>query len=225
MLLTPSAFHRALHLANGVAPDRIVVNKNGIAPPAPRPRARSDEDPLRFGFVGGAGPIKGIELIRRAFEALPDANYELVLVDNTLNLGYSSIEVEDWRVRGRIRVVPAYSQAELDDFFACIDVLLFPSQWKESFGLTVREALARDVWVIATDAGGAAEDIVEGENGVVVPIGDDEGPLREAIASLLHHPERLSGYENPYKGRLVTVDDQAARLASLLREAAGSAAG
>jgi len=64
-------------------------------------------------------------------------------------------------VRGKLSIVPAYTQDGMDDFFAGIDVLLFPSQWKKSFGLTVRVALARDVWVIATEGGGPAEAIMD----------------------------------------------------------------
>jgi glycosyltransferase involved in cell wall biosynthesis len=224
LLLTPSDFHRRLHIANGVDPSAIRVNKNGIAPASPAARRPVDPARVRFGFVGGVGPIKGLELIRRAFEAIPAANYELILVDNTLNIGLSQMATDDWTVAGRITVVPAYSQETIEAFFAGIDVLLFPSQWKESFGLTVREALARDVWVIATDAGGAAEDIVAGENGEVIPIGEDAGPLREAIAALLARPERLAGYVNPYKDRIVGFDQQADELAAMLQAAAGQRA-
>lgn len=65
-------------------------------------------------------------------------------------------------------------------FFDDIDVLLFPSQWKESFGLTVREALAWNVWVIATDAGGVVEDLVNGENASIIPLDGDHVPLQHA---------------------------------------------
>lgn len=216
LLLAPSAFHRGLHIANGVDPGAIRVNKNGIAPASGAPRRPADPQRIRFGFVGGIGPIKGIEQIRRAFEALTQSNYELILVDNTLNIGMSQMDTDHWSVAGRITVIPAYSQATMEDFFGGIDVLLFPSQWKESFGLTVREALVRDVWVIATDAGGAAEDIVPGVNGEIIPIGEDETPLREAVAALLDNPGRLAGYVNPHKDRIVDFDAQAEELANLL---------
>jgi len=223
LLLAPSAFQRRLFIANGVDPEAIRVNKNGIAPASGAARTPVDPARVRFGFVGGVGPIKGLELIRRAFEALPASNYELILVDNTQNIGLSQMDTGHWSVNGRIRVTPAYSQETMEAFFGGIDVLLFPSQWKESFGLTVREALARDVWVIATDAGGAAEDIVPGENGDVIPIGNDEAPLRQAIAALLDQPQRLAGFVNPYKDRIVGFDRQAEELAGMLKAAAGQA--
>jgi glycosyltransferase involved in cell wall biosynthesis len=117
--------------------------------------------------------------------------------------------------------VPAYAQDTMDDFFAGIDVLLFPSQWKESFGLTVREALARDVWVILTDSGGAVEDVVDGENGTIIPITDDEGPLRAAVMQVLANPKRLDGYANRHKGRIATFDTQADELHRMLLDVVG----
>ena len=146
LLLSPSESHRQLYLANGLPPDRLKVNRNGIRLPA-RPRTpRVAGSKVRFGFVGGNEAIKGFHLIRRAFEKLTLDNWQLVLVDNTLNLGFRSIDVSSWKVQGTIEVIPAYDQNSLDAFFDRIDVLLFPSQWKESFGLSVREALVRNVW-------------------------------------------------------------------------------
>lgn len=218
LLLAPSEFFRQLYISNGFPENKVRVNRNGVA--APVQISRSSSSKIRFAFVGGIGPIKGLDQIRRAFEELSQTNYELVLVDNTLNLGFSSLDVSDWKVSGDIRVSKAYKQSELDEFFTDIDVLLFPSQWKESFGLTVREALIRHVWVIANDAGGAVEDIQPGINGDVLPFTDDHSALRDAIANLLDAPEKLTRFVNPFAGHIATYDDQAKELLHLLRSVA-----
>ncbi|OJO95916.1 hypothetical protein BK333_25605 [Escherichia coli] len=83
--------------------------------------------------------------------------------------------------------MPAFTQAEIDDFYAGIDVLLYPTQSKESFGLTVREALIRDVWVITSDAGGAAEDIIVGENGLVIPFNNESKDLSKAVSETIEY--------------------------------------
>ena len=223
LLLSPSESHRQLYLANGIAPDRIRVNRNGIRMPSAPRRPRTAGTRLRFGFVGGAEPIKGFHLIRKAFEALEQPGWELVLVDNTLNLGFRSIDVSAWKVAGVITVIPAYTQDGLDAFFQGIDVLLFPSQWKESFGLSVREALARDVWVITTAAGGQAEAIEDGVNGRLIPLDGREDGLVEAIEELLLVPERLDTYSNPRATSIATYETQAAELLGALREVSGQA--
>ncbi|NVN03514.1 MULTISPECIES: glycosyltransferase [Asaia] len=216
-ILSPSEEHKNLYVRNGVPAARIQINRNGFTWPS-RPKAkRPSGAKLRFGFVGGTGKIKGYELIRKALESMTRNDWELVLVDNTLNLGYPSIDTSEWLVKGTIRTVPAYTQAELDDFYDQVDVLLFPSQWRESYGLTVREALSRDVWVISTAPGGQAEEIVDGVNGSLIPIIDDPAPLQEAIEAVLDRKDRFDGYINPNKGSLPSYDDQAQELASLYR--------
>lgn len=214
LLMSPSEFFRGIYIDNGFDPDRLVVNKNGIVKPK-RPPTRTPPSgrPLRFGFVGGEGPIKGGDLIKKALRALPQyTNYELHVVDNELNLGRRSIFESKWLVPGTLTIVPAYTQETIDDFFGSIDVLLFPTQWKESFGLSVREALIRDCWVIATDAGGVVEDIVAGKNGDVIPLEDDGTALQASIERLLADPSRLDGYRNAHADLICLFEDQSTEL-------------
>ncbi|WP_322021210.1 MULTISPECIES: glycosyltransferase [unclassified Burkholderia] len=220
LLLVPSEYFRQLFIENGFDPARIALNKNGIMAPAPRAIPRSSgERAVRFGYVGGETPIKGSHLIKAAFKQLPYTNYRLRVVDNVLNLGRRSIDPVDWSIPGELEIVPAYTQESIDTFFNEIDVLLCPTQCMESFGLSVREALIRNVWVIATDAGGLSEDIVPGENGDVIPL-DDTGPaLEKAIGRLLADPSRLDGYRNPYADRIRQFDDQASELGRLIEQA------
>lgn len=214
LLMSPSEFFRGIYVDNGFDPERVVVNKNGIVKPRRAPqRTPPSQRPLRFGFVGGEGPIKGGDLIKKALRALPEfTNYELCVVDNELNLGRRSIFESAWAVPGTLKIVPAYTQDTIDDFFGAIDILLFPTQWKESFGLSVREALIRDCWVIATDAGGVIEDIVPGENGDVISLQDDGSELQRVIEGFLANPGRLDGYRNPHANLICLFEDQAAEL-------------
>ncbi len=214
-LLCPSASHRALYLAQGIASERIVVAPNGVRLPGRAPE-RVLSPRIRFGYVGGNEAVKGYTLLHAAFAALTRTDWELVLVDNTLNLGFASIAAADWKVAGRVRIVPAYTQDTMEAFFEDIDVLLFPSQWKESFGLTVREALVRDVWVIATDGGGPAEAISDGVNGTIIPLDGQYRTLQRAIEDVLDHPVRLADYRNPRAGDVVGYEAQALELRGLL---------
>ncbi|WP_371863408.1 glycosyltransferase [Acetobacter nitrogenifigens] len=218
LLLSPSEAHRRLYIENGVPSDAIRVNRNGFfwpkAPRNPRPHGA----PLRFGYVGGVEAVKGYPLVREAFERLDSSDWRLVVIDNKLKLGFQSIITHDWKVKGAVIVRDAYSPDTMDDFFNEIDVLLFPSQWMESYGLTVREALARDVWVIATSPGGQSEDIVDGVNGTLMPLNSGSGALQNAIEKVLGEAGRFNGYANPLKHTLATFEDQADELLTILKE-------
>ena len=181
MLLAPSKYFARLHEKTLNRP--VYVNKNGVTKPlGETPKRKADT--VRFGYVGGKTEIKGVHLILEAFRKHRFPNTELVVVDNMLNVGARSFFDSDFSGVERFRIEPAYDQDTIDRFFSEIDVLLFPTQWKESFGLTVREAVLRNVWVIATDAGGVSEDIIDGENGTVIPFDSDSEALARAISAV-----------------------------------------
>ncbi|MDO9312436.1 MAG: glycosyltransferase [Nitrosomonas sp.] len=215
LLLAPSEFQRNLYIRSGIAPDHIQVNKNGILRPGQgRPKEHSNH--ITFAFLGGRAVHKGYFHLREVFADISEHNYTLRLVDVEGKFGTSQMANDTWPITGKLEIVPPFEQGEIDDFFSEIDVLLFPSQWKESFGLTVREAMARNIWVIATDCGGPTEDLVCGENGDVVEMGNADA-FRTAIVQLLRDPARLAAYHNPHQERLRFFPQQAAELADILR--------
>ena len=217
LLLAPSAFTRDQYLHNGISPDKIFVNQNGIRFPArPMKRTKPSSRQLSFGFVCGEETVKGADLVKKAFARLQHTHYVLKVVDHHLNLNQRSVFAKGWQIAGKLQIVPAYTQETMDDFYQQIDVLLFPSQCKESFGLAVREALVRDVWVISTDAGGVSEAIVDQKNGNLIAFDDDGTALSACIAQLLNDPRRLDDYENPFKSAIRSFSDQADELRGYL---------
>ncbi|RKH89828.1 glycosyltransferase [Corallococcus sp. AB045] len=215
LLMTPSEFQRQLYLANGIAPERIVVNKNGVLMPGRERAPRPANAPVRFAYLGGRAVHKGYFWLKDILESVPESSWVLKMTDIQLRLGPAAIDAKEWKVKGQVEVVPPYDQDGLDAFFDGVDVLLMPSQWKESFGLAVREALARNVWVVTTASGGVSEDIVDGVNGNVLAIGDAEG-YRRVLRDLMAHPERLARYQNPHRAAVRDYVTQARELHSLL---------
>lgn len=217
MLLAPSKYFAELH--EKTLGRNVLVNKNGVTRPLGQISKRK-KDVIRFGYVGGKTKIKGVHLILEAFRKYRFPNTELVVVDNMLNVGARSFFDSDFDGVERFRIEPAYSQDTIDYFFSEIDVLLFPTQWKESFGLTVREAVLRDVWVIATDAGGVSEDIIDGENGTVIPFDSGVEELSRAIAEVCERYQAMDDgavIELP-KSHIRTFAEQKDELACLYQE-------
>jgi len=217
ILLYPSEFHKNLHVENGVSETKSFVNKNGIfIPPKPYKKQSyaTSKQKVRFGFSGGPGPIKGLNLIKEAFAKLERSDYELVLVDAAQNLNTTWRYDFDLKINGKLTISPSYNQNTMDDFFGNIDVLLFPSMWKESFGLTVREALARDVWVIATNGGGTVEDCYDNENSTLIPLINDSKYLLNAVQNTFNR--NWIKYENPHKSKMQSISSQALELSNLL---------
>lgn len=157
----PSQFAHDLSTASGLSAPRLAVWENGVRLPGPaffeaQAERRAGNDQLVFGHIGGPSQIKGWPVVKSTFETLERSDFAGLLVEATLDGNW-------WRgqdiskMKGDWSVHPRFDQNNMDAFYAKIDVLLFLSQWKETFGLAIREALARGIRVIQTDSGGTAE--------------------------------------------------------------------
>lgn len=158
----PSKFSQSLCERSGLKSRRSLVWANGVKLPSDcffEQQAKRREDTngrIAFGFVGGPSQIKGWPMIRRAFEMIDRDDFDGYLVDGSMDSSWwTGVDLSG--LKGNWQIHPRFTQDDIDSFYAKIDVLLFMSQWKETFGLTIREALARGIKVIQTDSGGTTE--------------------------------------------------------------------
>lgn len=164
-----------------VAPSPVVA----MGPRAPR---RPDR-PLVFGMVGRLAPWKGQDVFLRAFAAaFPDGAEEAVVVGAALfgETGYEeglSRLVADLGLEGRVRL--AGFREDVSAEMAGMDVLVHASVVPEPLGQVVLEGMAAGLPVVATAAGGPAEMVTHGVDGLLCPPGDTA-----ALATVLR---RLAG--------------------------------
>ncbi|MGB0886396.1 MAG: N-acetyl-alpha-D-glucosaminyl L-malate synthase BshA [Chitinophagales bacterium] len=89
-------------------------------------------------------------------------------------------------------------QEKIEELLAVADIFLMPSE-SESFGLAALEAMACEVPVISSNAGGIPEINIHGETGFLSNIGDVEDMAKNAIL-LLKDEEKLAKFkENALK--------------------------
>jgi glycosyltransferase involved in cell wall biosynthesis len=163
----------------------------GPADPAMRRRLTSSEtDPL-IGIVGRIDPEKGVDLLVRAVAGLtgPAARAHLVVVGSPgfdsgayleqLKADANRLLGDRARFAGRIEDIPATLRA--------LDVVVNAST-AEPFGLGVLEAQATGRPVVATASGGVTDFLTDGDNALLVPVGDAEAMTR-ALERVLADPE------------------------------------
>ena len=101
--------------------------------------------------------------------------------------------IEDVRFLGR--------QDAVEEILAISDLFLMPSE-SESFGLAALEAMACEVPVISSDAGGIPEVNITGKTGFVLPVGDVDGMVEKCLY-LLQNEEILEQFRrNAYQNAL-----------------------
>lgn len=96
----------------------------------------------------------------------------------------------DLGVSGDVRFLG--KQQAIEELLAIGDVFLIPSA-SESFGLAALEAMACEVPVISSNAGGLPEVNIDGKTGYVLEIGDVDGMASKAI-QLLDNDELLAEF-------------------------------
>lgn len=122
-------------------------------------------------FSGRFDPRKGIDALVRAMELLP--GHHLVIAGKGGSVERARIVglVDQLGLTARVRFVDV-DRAGLAEEYQQADVVVFPSEWEEPFGLVPLEAMACGTPVVGTARGGTAEFLVDGWNALVVPPAD-----------------------------------------------------
>lgn len=196
---------------------KINTNKNGIIqndkdaePEKKLPEKKSDK--IVLGFFGGREQVKGYFFLKKCLESFGSGidNFKILFIDtNRRNGQEGNIKNDDWLLETEI--VGFTPSNKMYQIYQRIDVLLFPSMWKESFGLMVREAIYNDVFVVCSDCGGPSEAVVNGENGLIFPLGDEE-KLKECLNLLIERKKLIKNYKTKNFGDVRTFREQALEL-------------
>ncbi|MEA2686691.1 MAG: hypothetical protein QOE93_1886, partial [Actinomycetota bacterium] len=217
-ILAPSAVAASVLAANGVDPERLAVDENGLPEGAAEPPAfdRSPAGgPVRFLFTGGSNAMKGGQILlaaARRIGSLPGWRLAMYGWEGPVPDGLP------------VDVRPPFDPAAIDAVYADADVVVVPSLMRETYSLVTREALTRGIPVVCTDTLGPEEVVDDGRNGLVVPAGD-AAALAAALRSLVVDPSLLdrlrAGCRPPLTVR--TLDDQVDGLERMLGELVGGA--
>jgi glycogen(starch) synthase len=127
----------------------------------------------RLLYVGRIDPRKGIATAIRALALLP-AEATLRVVgggDETCLFALREL-VADLGLGDRVSFDGPRPRDELPSVYAGADVLVFPVEWAEPWGLVPLEAMACERPVVATGTGGSAEYLRDGENCLLYTPGD-----------------------------------------------------
>jgi len=193
VFLAPTRFARDRALEAGVRAERLVVAPLGavVGPVRARPEGRR----RRFGFVGSVLPHKGVHVLVEAFRRLEGENLRLDVHGGlALDPRYSAALRRSAAGDRRIRFRGPFPEGGQASVLSEMDVLVAPSLWWENSPLTVLEALAAGVPVVASAIGGVPELVEDGVSGILVPPGD-AAALRAALADITGGHRLASGLE------------------------------
>lgn len=133
-------------------------------------------------------PRKNIPLLLRAYGRVTreaPAAPELWLVGPPLNPAASRL-IHEQGLESRVRLLGPKSPEELAEIYRQATLFVLASD-EEGLGIVLLEAMASGLAVVSTACGGPESIVRHGENGFLVPVGD-EPALAKAIQQLLINP-------------------------------------
>lgn len=188
--------------AHGLAKESARVLPYGIDESAfELPRAAEAASGFRFSFLGQFMPHKGLEPLLGAVRLMESRLPESVAPWSLRCWGHGSVgrhqlyaERAFEQVRSSRRVVDAGCFPPLDAprVMAQTDALVVPSLWMENAPLTVLQARAAGVPVIASDVSGVREVLDPARHGVLVPPGDVRALADAMRSAILAGPRRYA---------------------------------
>ncbi|MBV9521563.1 MAG: glycosyltransferase [Alphaproteobacteria bacterium] len=183
----------------GVAPERIELIENGVDLMRFREIPRSAPLIARYRLadkriilsVGRLVPRKGFDQVLRALPEIcarhPDAHY-LIVGDGPYRAALEQLAREAG-VEHRVTFAGDVPDLELVDHYSISDIFVLPNREMpdgdtEGFGLVFLEANACGKPVVSGRAGGAADAVTDGVNGLSVD-GTDTAQIADAVSRLL----------------------------------------
>ena len=164
--------------------DRSVVIHNAVDV-AGAPRSRHDRAVPRLIGVGRLKAPKDFLTLVRALAALPEGSFEALIVGDGPDR--AELEAEIRRLGLEERVELAGERDDVAELLAASDAFVLSSR-SEGLPVSVLEAMAAELPVVASAVGGLAELVVDGETGILVPA-EDETALAEALGRFIEQPE------------------------------------
>ncbi len=151
------------------------------------------EGEIRLLFAGRIVEVKGVHVavkaVRHLLDHLPTGKFKLDIIGNGNEEYVKELErlIRSLDLGDRVRFGGPSSHHDLMNMYKNYDVFLFPSVWEEPLGMTIIEAMAKGVPVVASRVGGVPEIIDDGRNGLLVAPGDPE-EIANAVKRLLDDP-------------------------------------
>jgi glycosyltransferase involved in cell wall biosynthesis len=186
---------RESHIAAGrLKPVRFVTVRNGIGDSrllvsgrraAVRAELGVREGAVLLLSVGSLTAQKNHRLLIESIARMDETNVIVAVAGEGPLRDELEKAVRDTGLKGRVALLGR--RLDVPDLLDAADVFVLSSDY-EGLPITVLEAMASEVPCVATDVGGNAEAIRDGETGLLVPPGD-AGSLAEALDRVVRDPE------------------------------------
>lgn len=176
------------HLAEACARNGLdlplVLSPFGVDVPR-SPRRDRSPGPLKVGFIGQLAPHKGCHRLLEALRGTAPGAVDVEIWGDVHRHPRYARRLKRLAEGRSVAFMGTFEPERIAEILSRFDLLAMPSLWPENAPLTLLQALACKVPVVAFDQPGMTDFVRDGVNGFVVPAGDARGlgrVLRAAAA-------------------------------------------
>lgn len=181
-LVVASAYMRSELVRNGFLPERIETH-----PPVPRAIAGETQGSFsERNLIVYAGQIvrgKGVDVLLEALSLVREP-FEAVIAGDGSHRPACERRCRELGLENRVHFLGYLPQERIVDLYRDASIAVLSSVWPEPFGAVGLEAMRCGLPVVAFDAGGIGEWLLDGVNGFLVPW-MDRGIFADRIQELL----------------------------------------
>ncbi len=207
-LIFPSAYLAAQYQKAGFDSSKLKVINNGLEISRFTGIKRSASDRVRFSFIGILAPHKGVRLLLDAWASMPNREESILNITGTGPLEDELQRyVKDKGLGECIRFLGRVDNDKISTVYAQTDVFVLPSIWMENQPVTINEAMAASLPVIASNLGGNPELVEDGINGFLFRAGDQDD-LAEKMGRFILNRQLIAamGEKSGIKARNYSIE-------------------
>ena len=200
-VISPSAYLAGIYEQVGLFRQKIRVVSNGVdVDRFKKVRRKESRKEVRFSFIGHLGHHKGVRTI---IEALSHLSARKRFRVNLVGEGELRSELEEMvrkiGVRKLVKFWGKVNSELIEKVYAKTDVLILPSIWPENQPVTITEAMAFSLPVIASRIGGIPELVEDEKTGYLFEAGNPQD-LALKMSAFLEDPSKISEFgDNAFK--------------------------
>ena len=210
MLVAPSAFVAGVFMREfpGLAV-KVVHHGLGFERLKRNQRTYANGDRIVFCYAGSFNPHKGTHVLVEAFKRLNPSNALLKIYGSGPDESYVKRLTSMAATNGNIEFCGVFPESQTGEVLSNVDVVVVPSLCYENYPMTLHEALACNIPVVATNLGGMAEKIKDGFNGFLFEMGNSRD-LQTVLEAIVSDPAVLNRLKRNTSGMMIEGVEQEA---------------
>lgn len=192
--ISPSRYLAERYIKAGIEREKIHVIPNGIDLKRFKKVSRNSNKKIRFSFVGYIGKHKGIHVLMDALSYIKDKDRMML---NLVGDGEDRSRIEEFvKQNGFGDMVKFWGKVDnssIESVYKDTDVLILPSVWPDNHPVSICEAMASGIPVIASRIGGIPELVEDGKTGYLFEAGDSK-ELAQRMSEFIIDRDRITRF-------------------------------